>query len=389
MSDPSTLRPYRDAVSAAGALAVEIGFLDDTLTLGGEVTALGLGALSASSDFRHLRERLAPADQPRLDLLRRVGPCDVRLRILGDDHEVRYVRLIGQGDGLNWRGLMLPAGGTAGVRADMDLETALADSLQSGDICAYYQPVVNLSTGALAGFEALARWDRPGVGLLGPDEFMPLAQSQGYIEAVGQTVRSMAAQDLSAWLSAQSTPLNLFVTANATATEVCAPDFADRLLEAVQGAGLPRGGFKLEVNETDVMLDPDAAEKTLNAVRDQGVPIVLDDFGTGYSSLARLDRFAFDVVKLDQYFIRAALTDGSARSIISSVVRIAESYGMLVVAEGVETEAARTLCLELGCDYGQGFHYAPALSPQDAARAVTQGLKARFAPARFHAPSGR
>jgi EAL domain-containing protein (putative c-di-GMP-specific phosphodiesterase class I) len=161
------------------------------------------------------------------------------------------------------------------------------------------------------------------------------------------------------------------------------------LLEAVQGAGLPRGGFKLEVNETDVMLDPDAAEKTLNAVRDQGVPIVLDDFGTGYSSLARLDRFAFDVVKLDQYFIRAALTDGSARSIISSVVRIAESYGMLVVAEGVETEAARTLCLELGCDYGQGFHYAPALSPQDAARAVTHGLKARFAPARFHDSSGR
>ncbi len=383
MTDPSTLRPYMDAVSAAGALAVEIGFLDDSLTLGGEATALGLGALCASGDFHHLKERLAPADQPRLDLLRRAGPCDVRLRLLGDDHEVRYVRLIGQGDGLNWRGLMLPAGGSAGGRADMDLETALAESLQSGDVCAYYQPVVNLSTGALSGFEALARWDRPGVGLLGADEFMPLAQSHGYIGAVGETVRAMAAQDLSAWLAAQSASLDLFVTANATASEVSAPDFADRLLEAVQGAGLPKGRFKLEVNETDVMIDPDAAERTLNAVRQEGVPIVLDDFGTGYSSLARLDRFAFDVVKLDQYFIRAALTDGSARSIISSVVRIAESYGMLVVAEGVESAAAQTLCQELGCDFGQGYHYAPALSPQDAARAVTQGLKTRFDPARL------
>ena len=381
MTDPSTLRPYMDAVAAAGALAVEIGFLDNSLSLGGEALLLGLGALSASGDFSQLRERLAPADQPRLDQLRRAGPCDVRLRLLGDDHEVRYVRLIGQGDGMYWRGLMLPAGGSAGGRADMDLESALAESLKSGDVCAYYQPVVNLKTGALSGFEALARWDRPGVGLLGADEFMPLAQSHGYIEAVGETVRAMAAQDLSAWLAAGPSALNLFVTANATATEVSAPDFADRLLEAVQGAGVPRGGFKLEVNETDVMLDPDAAEKTLNAVRDQGVPIVLDDFGTGYSSLARLDRFAFDVVKLDQYFIRAALTDGSARSIISSVVRIAESYGMAVVAEGVETEAAQTLCLELGCDYGQGFRFAPALSPQDAARAVTQGLNARFTPA--------
>lgn len=381
MSDTPNLKPYRDAVSAAGALAVEIGFLDHALTLGGDALMLGLGALSASADLRQLRERLAPADQPRLDQLRRAGPSDLRLRLLGDDHEVRYVRLIGQGDGLTWRGLMLPAGGSAGGRADMDLESALAESLKSGDVCAYYQPVVDLKTGVLAGFEALARWERPGVGLLGPDEFMPLAQSHGYIEAVGETVRAMAAQDLSTWLAAGPSALDLFVTANATASEVCAPDFAARLLEAVQTAGLPRGGFKLEVNETDVMLDPEAAERTLNAVRDQGVPIVLDDFGTGYSSLARLDRFAFDVVKLDQYFIRAALTDGSARSIISSVVRIAESYGMLVVAEGIETQAAQSLCVELGCDYGQGYQFAPALSPQDAANAVTHGLKARFAPA--------
>ena len=382
MTDPAALGPYQDAVAAAGALAVEIGFLDDSLHLGGEALSLGLGALNAEGGFNQLRNRLAPADQPRLDVLRRVGPCDVRLRLLGDDHKVRYVRLIGQGDGLNWRGLMLPAGGSAGVRADMDMETALAEALQAGDVCAFYQPVVDLKTRALAGFEALARWDRPGVGILGAEEFMPLAQSHGYIEAVGESVRAMAVLDLSAWQAAYGGALDLFVAANATATEVSAPDFADRLLEAVSAARLPAGGFKLEVNETDVMLDPDAAERTLNAVRDQGVPIVLDDFGTGYSSLARLDRFAFDVVKLDQYFIRAALTDGSARSIISSVVRIAESYGMQVVAEGVETEAAQALCLDLGCDYGQGFLYAQALAPQDAAQAVTAGLKTRFHPAR-------
>ncbi len=382
MTDPAALRSYQDAVAAAGALSVEIGLLNDTLHLGGQTPSLGLSELSVEGGFSQLRNRLAPPDQPRLDVLRRAGACDLRLRVLGDDHQVRYVRLIGQGDAMTWRGLMLPAGGSAGVRADMDMETALAEALHAGEVCAYYQPVVELETRALAGFEALARWDRPGVGVLGAEEFMPLAQSHGYIEAVGDNVRAMAALDLSAWRAAFQGHLDLFVTANATATEVSAPGFAERLLDAVNAAGLPAGGFKLEVNETDVMMDPDAAERTLNAVRDQGVPIVLDDFGTGYSSLARLDRFAFDVVKLDQYFIRAALTDGSARSIISSVVRIAESYGMQVVAEGVETDAAHALCLDLGCDYGQGFLYAQALAPQDAARVVTDGLKGRFQCAR-------
>jgi len=196
--------------------------------------------------------------------------------------------------------------------------------------------------------------------------------------AVGEQIRQCAALDLAVWRTAWPDAGTLFMAANATASEICSPGFADRLIAQINSAGVPPHRYKLEVSETEVMRDPEAAEVSLKQVHAAGIKLVLDDFGTGYSSLARLDRFPFDVVKIDQYFIRSALTDPSARAIISSVVRIAESYGMTVVAEGVETVEAEHLCRELGCNYGQGFYYARALTGQDAGHAVGHGLEGRF-----------
>jgi EAL domain-containing protein (putative c-di-GMP-specific phosphodiesterase class I) len=318
-----------------------------------------------------------PLLRPYLKDARRV---DSRLRIVGEDGRVRYARLIGGPDGSGrWRGLLLPAGASPlGGVAALDLETALRQALEEGSVVAHHQPVIAFATGRLAGFEALARWERPDGGALGPDSFMGVAVDRGLIAPIGEAVRACAAQDASAWRAARPDARDLFVAANATASELCSPDFAAGLIATVQAAGLPGHAFKLEISETEVMRDPEAAEVAMKALRAAGFSLALDDFGTGYSSLSRLDRFPFDTVKIDQYFIRLAETDPSARTIIAGVVRIARSYAMTIVAEGVETEAAATLCAELGCDYGQGFRFAQALSPEHAAEVVISGMDGRF-----------
>ena len=375
---------YTAAARAAGAVALSLRPGEDRLVVSGDASRLGLGEQTGS--LQALRERVAPGDRRVLDALARLEPCDARVRLIGVDGRVRYARLIGEGvDGV-WRGLLLPAGGAAaGGRARLDLEAALTEALEAGDVLAHHQPIVSLATGRLAGFEALARWARPDGELLAPEEFLPLAAERGLTARVGQAVRRCACADGAAWRAAadaagRSGPADLFLAANATAGEICAPGFADTILAMLEETGFPARRFKLEVSETEVMADPDAAEAAMKAIRAAGVSLALDDFGTGYSSLSRLDRFPFDSVKIDQYFVRAALADPAARAIVKSVVSIARSYAMVIVAEGVETEDAATMCADLGCDFGQGWRFSRPLRPADAAVAVMDGVEGRFAP---------
>ncbi len=368
---------FQTAARAAGAVAVEIR--GDRLFLSGDAARLGLAAVQSQGQLSALLQAAAPGDRAALERLGFEASLDRRLRLLGEDGRVRYARLIGAAKDGHWRGLLLPAGASpdGGLEA-LDLETALRQALKDGDVLAHHQPVVALESGKLAGFEALARWVRPDGAVDGPEHFLPLADEQGLIRAVGDAVRGSAIDDAAAWQAAKQGQSPLFLAANATASELCAPDFTDTLLAQIDAAALPAGMFKLEISETEVMRDPDHAEIAMKALKAGGVSLVLDDFGTGYSSLSRLDRFPFDTVKIDQYFTRALETDPAARSIISGVVRIAQSYGMTIVAEGVETDTAAQLCAELGCNYGQGFRYAQALPPEDAAVAALGGIKGRF-----------
>ncbi|MFW5661866.1 MAG: EAL domain-containing protein [Oceanicaulis sp.] len=366
------------AAGAEAAGAVGLVVENGAFVIEGGCSVLGLDPAPVSLDA--FAERLAPGDRGVLDRVRSGEACDTRLRLIGADGKVRYARLIGRGEGGAWRGLLVPAGASPeGGIERIDLETALKAAVQTGEVTAFHQPLVDLQTRRLAGFEALARWLRPDGDVMGPDEFLPLAAEQGLTRTLGEAVRTSAARDAAAWRAAGAAQ-TLFVAANATAGEICAPGFAESLVEMVQAAGLPANRFKLEVNETEVMADPNAAETALKTLKAAGFSLAIDDFGTGYSSLSRLDRFPFDSVKIDQYFIRAALADAAARAIVKSVVSIARSYAMTIVAEGVETEEAAGLCADLGCDFGQGFRFARALRPEDAAEAVRSGIEGRFDP---------
>lgn len=246
------------------------------------------------------------------------------------------------------------------------LEADLRGAIGRGEIMPYFQPVVRLSTGALSGFEALARWIHPRRGMLPPDEFLPLIEEMGLMSELGAHMMHAAAKQLAAWRDAHPAMGALTVSVNLSTGEIDRPGLVADVAETLRINRLPRGALKLEVTESDIMRDPERAAVILRTLRDAGAGLALDDFGTGFSSLSYLTRLPFDTLKIDRYFVRTMGGNAGSAKIVRSVVKLGQDLDLEVVAEGVENaEMARAL-QSLGCDYGQGFGYAPALSPQEA-----------------------
>lgn len=246
------------------------------------------------------------------------------------------------------------------------LEGDLKGALGRGEIVPYYQPVVRLSTGALSGFEALVRWRHPRQGVLTPDQFLPLCEEMGLMRELGAMMMREAAAQLALWRRRHRAAGELTVSVNLSTGEIDRPELLEDVAAIRRDTGLPPGALKLEVTESDLMRDPDGAAVILAGLRAAGAGLALDDFGTGFSSLQYLSRLPFDTLKIDRYFVRTmAANEGSAK-IVSSVVNLGRDLSLEVVAEGVENAGMARRLLDFGCDYGQGFGYAPALSPQEA-----------------------
>ncbi|MBS0489156.1 MULTISPECIES: bifunctional diguanylate cyclase/phosphodiesterase [unclassified Phenylobacterium] len=246
------------------------------------------------------------------------------------------------------------------------LESDLRGALGRNEIVPFYQPIVRLSTGALSGFEALVRWRHPRRGLLTPDQFLPLCEEMGLMSELGALMMRQAASQLARWRQDHRAAGELTVAVNLSTGEIDRPDLVSDVLEIRRETGLPPGALKLEVTEGDVMRDPDRAAIILYKLREAGAALALDDFGTGFSSLSYLTRLPFDTLKIDRYFVRTMATNEGSVKIVSSVVKLGQDLSLEVVAEGVENAQMARQLLSLGCDYGQGFGYAPALSPQEA-----------------------
>lgn len=246
------------------------------------------------------------------------------------------------------------------------LEGDLKGAVERGELVAYYQPIVRLSTGALSGFEALVRWRHPRRGLLLPEEFLPLCEELGMMSAVGARMMRDAARQLAAWRLRHAAAADLTVAVNLSTGELDRPDLLAEVAAIRDETGLPPAALKLEVTESDVMRDPDKAAVTLHNLRRAGAGLALDDFGTGFSSLSYLTRLPFDTLKIDRYFVRTMATNQGSAKIVSSVVKLGQDLDLEVVAEGVENAGMARQLLAIGCDYGQGFGYAPALSPEEA-----------------------
>jgi len=244
------------------------------------------------------------------------------------------------------------------IVARLELERDLRHALDRQEFTLYYQPIVDLRTGALAKVEALVRWQHPTRGLVSPGDFIPLAEETGLIRPLGRWVLGEACRQARAWQVA-GTPLAIAV--NLTALEFQQPDLADQVAAALAAAGTEARWLRLEITESLAMRDVAATIDTLRALRALGVAIAIDDFGTGYSSLAYLKRLPVSALKVDKAFIDGLGADDEDTAIVAAIITLGQTLGLRVIAEGVETVEQATLLRALGCDQAQGYHFARPL----------------------------
>jgi diguanylate cyclase (GGDEF)-like protein len=244
----------------------------------------------------------------------------------------------------------------------LELEGLLRRALERGELLLHYQPKLDLASGRVSGLEALLRWQRPGVGLVAPGEFIPLLEETGLIVPVGDWVVAEACRQLKAWQAEGAPPVPIAV--NLSARQFREKDLAERIARAARAHQVAPGGLELEITESALMSHDADVVAALGALRAAGMRIALDDFGTGYSSLSYLKRFPIDAVKIDRSFVSGVLSDANDAAIALAVIGIGRSLGLRVIAEGVETEAQLEFLRANRCDEIQGYQFA---RPMDAA----------------------
>ena len=263
----------------------------------------------------------------------------------------------------------------------IDLENDLRRGIERGELRLHYQPLVDLATDRIVGFEALVRWEHPVRGLIPPLSFIPLAEETGLILPVGRWVLERACRQARAWHDARPGGPPLFMSVNLSARQFAQPELVDEVREILAETGLDPAALEIEITESVLMDQTEAGIRTLRQLRDLGVRLVLDDFGTGYSSLSYLKHLPLDTIKIDRSFV-AGLDGETDRSIVDAVIALAHGLRIGVVAEGIETEAQFEVLRAMGCDVGQGYLFARPLPAAEAGRLLSGRRSSRATRAR-------
>jgi len=243
----------------------------------------------------------------------------------------------------------------------LEMETALRHALDRGELHLHFQPIVNLRDGTWRGVEALARWERPGIGSVPPVEFIPVAEDSGLIVEIGAWVLREAVRQVADWR--RRLGVSWLISVNLSPRQLREPGVTSMIADTIKTFDMPNGSLWIELTE-GLLIDNDArARETLRAIRATGARVVVDDFGTGYSSLSYLHQFPIDRVKIDRSFVMGLGDDLESSAIIRAVLGVANALGMEAVAEGVETDEQRRRLLELGCGNAQGYLFARPMDP--------------------------
>lgn len=259
-------------------------------------------------------------------------------------------------------------------RARLEVSSHLPAALGRGELLLHYQPIVELAGGAVVGFEALARWNHPTHGFVPPDVFIPIAEESGAIVEIGEWVLGEASRQLAAWRRASGgQPLRMNV--NLSAVQLERPDAAERAIRIIHEAGVEPGDLWLEVTEhRSIRTDVSEFAETMRA---EGVHFALDDFGMSYSNLGYLERLPVEQLKIDRSFVVGLTSTDTDRGIVRAVLAIADSLGLSVIAEGIETQEQREALIGLGCHHGQGYLFSRPV-PAEQVDAMLAALLARM-----------
>jgi diguanylate cyclase (GGDEF)-like protein/PAS domain S-box-containing protein len=245
----------------------------------------------------------------------------------------------------------------------MEIEHDLHRAIDRGELCLRYQPIVDLLTGRIVGVEALIRWEHPRRGLVQPAGFIPLAEETGMIVPIGEWAVAEACRQVAEWRSRAVLPPSFSVSVNLSAGQLAQPRLRQVLDTALTESEVDPGSVWLEITESALMVDADAAIATLRAFKQQGLRMSIDDFGTGYSSLSYLKRLPIDALKVDRSFVSGLVSDTEDHAIAEAVVALAHTLGLSAVAEGVETDAQLAEVRRIGCDGAQGYLFSRPVPP--------------------------
>jgi diguanylate cyclase (GGDEF)-like protein len=249
--------------------------------------------------------------------------------------------------------------------ARLNLENDLRRAITDNELRIHYQPIVSMGSGKITEIEALVRWQHPTRGLISPGDFIPVAEETGLIIPLGKWVLEQACLQLADWHRQFPSDPPLTLSVNLSPRQFQKPFLVADVMQALLEAGLAASCLKLEITESLIMRDVEATIRTLWELKQQGVRIAVDDFGTGYSSLSYLKRLPLDVLKIDRAFIDGIGDDREATAIVKAIIALAQSLGLKVTGEGIETAEQARLLRDWGCDLGQGYHFS---RPLDAAR---------------------
>jgi len=249
----------------------------------------------------------------------------------------------------------------------LETENRLHRALLHDEFVLHYQPQIRMATGTVTGVEALVRWHHPERGLVAPAEFIASAEETGLIIALGAWVLEEACRQSAAWCAARPDLAPVVVSINLSARQIAHPDLVATVADTIARTGVDPATLCLEVTETAVMDDHEAAADVLLELKALGLTLAIDDFGTGYSSLRALQRFPFDVVKIDRSFVTGIETSEQESAIVAAIVSLSHALGLRTVAEGVEQVAQVERLRVLGCDIAQGYFYARPAAPADLA----------------------
>jgi EAL domain-containing protein (putative c-di-GMP-specific phosphodiesterase class I) len=253
----------------------------------------------------------------------------------------------------------------------LQLETDLRQALADRQFQLHYQPIRCLATGALAGFEALLRWDHPLRGTVLPSEFVPVTEETGLIVPLGEWVIREACRQGRDWQERldKEVPINV----NLSARQFQEPHFVETIEQILSETGLPGRLLTLEITESLMMKNPEATAAMLDRLKALDIKVALDDFGTGYSSLSLLHRFPIDTLKIDRSFVARLGTPDRGAETVDTIINLGRKLRMQVVAEGVESAAQQAALEELGCGFAQGFLFSQAVTSQAAADLLAAG----------------
>jgi len=263
---------------------------------------------------------------------------------------------------------------SAGMARRRELKAAIEEAVSDSAFTLAYQPIVVLASGKIAGFEALVRWPHPRWGMIGPDQFITLAEETGHIVPLGSWVLRQAVRDLVTWQARAARPAPLYVSVNVSARQFRDPGFVAGVRQVLAESGLGPSRLQLELTESVLLGRDDRIQAELTELKQLGVRLAIDDFGTGYSSLSYLRELPMDVLKIDKSFTEGIASSQGRLALVEVIVRMAKTLGLSVVAEGIESQKQRELLISLGCEFGQGYLLEKPVGADEAEALARAGM---------------